>query len=98
MKDSVTNEGRPIPKKLLSGSSFDFKACCLSCGYTISQREFKDHEVTSINRNFDKKKFWKSVRKEKADLLLQWKKESHLPPIYMSLMHSAMLHVINPLE
>ena len=52
MKNSDTNEGRPIPKKLPSGFSFDFKACC----YAISQREFKDHKDMSKNRNFDNEK------------------------------------------
>ena len=52
MKNWGTNEGQPIPKKLPSGFSFDFKAC----RYATSQGELKNHKVKSKNRNCDKKK------------------------------------------
>ena len=57
MKNSGIKEGQPSPKKLPLISSFDIKACCLSCSHTISQREFKDHEAIQVmikNRDFDK--------------------------------------------
>ena len=38
------------------------------------------------------------MTEEKAHLLFEWKQESHLPPIYMSLIESAMLHANPPLE
>ena len=49
-------KGQPIPKKLPLISSFDIKACCLSCSHAISQREFKGHKAIQVmfkNRNFD---------------------------------------------